>query len=246
MLDSDDLPGPADPTRQEEDAIAPWPHTVFLLAVLAMWAVYGAMRSRTHIVNSMPRGALYAGQMMLQYLLVGTTIAGLYQRRRFLRGVLGDFRAAGVAADLGQGVLVYLGGWAVTMAVAIVVSPIHLAHDRSTVLAIAPHTALEMLLWLGVSVTAGVCEEFVFRGYLLRQFMRWLHGPAAAIALSSVLFACMHFYEGPAEVVQIGGLGAFYAYMAGRRGHLRHVAIAHFFQDALTGLYLFSTFVRNR
>ncbi len=148
--------------------------------------------------------------------------------------------------DLGQGFLVYLGGWAVTVALGMVVSPIHLGHDRSAVLAIAPHSAVEMLLWVGVSVTAGVCEEFVFRGYLLRQFTRWLHGPAAGIALSAMLFACMHFYEGAAAVVQIGGLGAFYGYMAVRRGHLRHVMIAHFLQDALTGLYLFSTFVRTR
>lgn len=246
MSDLLDLPEAAEPAQHDDDAVAPWPHTAFMLAVLAMWALYGAMRSRAHIVSSMPRPELYAGQMMLQYMLVGTTIAGLYHRRHFLRAVLGDFTTAGVLTDLGQGFLVYLGGWAVTVVLGMAVSPIHLAHDRSAVLAIAPHSALEMLVWVGVSVTAGVCEEFVFRGYLLRQFTRWLHGATSAIALSAVLFACMHFYEGAAAVVQIGGLGAFYAYMAVRRGHLRHVMIAHFLQDALTGLYLFSTLARSR
>jgi uncharacterized protein len=114
-----------------------------------------------------------------------------------------------------------------------------LTQNRAIVSAIGPHSSADLPLWVLVSVTAGVCEEFIFRGYLLRQFLRWFGRAWVAVVLSGLVFACMHIYEGSAAVLQIGGLGMFYGFIAVRRGNLRHVMIAHFFQDALTGLLLY-------
>jgi hypothetical protein len=103
----------------------------------------------------------------------------------------------------------------------------------------APHTPVELVLWMAVSLAAGWCEEFVFRGYLLRQFERWFGSVFVAVAVSSVLFGCLHLYEGVGAVMGICGLGAVYAVVAVRRGNLRSVMVAHFLQDALTGLFLY-------
>ncbi len=46
----------------------------------------------------------------------------------------------------------------------------HLATPDKTLMALAPRTGLELLLWIVLSITAGFCEELVFRGYFLRQF----------------------------------------------------------------------------
>ena len=40
---------------------------------------------------------------------------------------------------------------------------------QKTLAALAPQTAVELLLWIALSVSAGFVEEFVFRGYFLRQ-----------------------------------------------------------------------------
>ncbi len=221
------------------DAVAPWPHTVFILAVLALWAAYGALHSPAAMLERAPRAVIYLFQMVMMYLLVGSTIAGLYHRRQFLSIVVGSLRARDDFGDIWRGFLVYLGGMGVALVLGLLLRPTNLIHKQAAVAAIAPHNFGELPLWILVSVTAGVCEEFLFRGYLLQQFRRWFGSVAPAIGLSTLIFACMHFYEGSAAVIQIGGLGAFYAAIAVRRGNLRHVMIAHFFQDAITGVYLY-------
>jgi hypothetical protein len=221
------------------DPVAPWPHTVFILAVLGVWATYGALYSPVAMVDRMPRSMMYTVQMMVQYLLAGTTIAGLYHRRQFLAGVLGGFEWRNIFRDLGNGFLIYLGGIAVVGVVGVLLRPSRLTHNGAAVSAIAPHHAMELAIWLLVSLTAGVCEEFLFRGYLLRQFQRWFGSVRVAVVVSTLVFGSLHLYEGTGTAVQIAGLGAFYAVIAVRRGNLRHVMIAHFLQDAITGTVLY-------
>jgi membrane protease YdiL (CAAX protease family) len=221
------------------DPVAPWPHTVFILVVLALWATYGALYSPASMVSRVPRSVMYTGQMMVQYLLAGSTIAGLYHRRRFLAAVFGDFRLRHVFRDIGSGFLVYLGGIAVVLVLGILLQPSRLVHNRAAVSAVAPHSAIELSLWILVSLTAGLCEEFLFRGYLLQQFRRWSGSVPLAIGASALVFGSLHIYEGTATAIQITGLGAFYAIIAVRRGNLRHVMIAHFFQDAITGALIY-------
>lgn len=241
LLESE--PGPAFQTPAgvfpRTDAVAPWPHTVFILAVLALWATYGALHAPAAMVEKAPRTVIYLFQMVMMYLLIGSTIAGLYHRRQFIAAMFGDLRTGNIFGDVMRGFLVYLGGMGVVLMLGLLLRPTHLIHKQNAVSAIAPHRFFELPVWILVSITAGVCEEFLFRGYLLQQFRRWFGGIAPAIAASTLIFACMHFYEGSAAVIQIGGLGAFYAIIAVRRGNLRHVMIAHFFQDAITGVYLY-------
>jgi membrane protease YdiL (CAAX protease family) len=220
-------------------AVAPWPHTLFLLAILALWASYGVRFSPASMASGMPLSLMYIGQMSMMYLLTGTTIAGLYHRRQFIEGVFGSFSARNILDDVASGFLVYLGGMGVALVLGLVLLPTHLIHKRAVVSALAPRRGVELPLWILVSLTAGLCEEFIFRGYLLQQIRRWFGSASLAVGISALMFGCMHFYEGSAAVVQICGLGAFYGMVAVRRGNLRHVMIAHFFQDALTGLFLY-------
>src|SRR5262249_43179689 len=61
-----------------------------------------------------------------------------------------------------------------------------------------PNNAAERAAWIVLSLTAGVCEEILFRGFLIR----FLHGgvlvlPAAgALAVSSLVFGLGHAYQG--------------------------------------------------
>jgi uncharacterized protein len=223
--------------RVRPEPVAPWPHTVFLLGVLALWAVYGGLHSRL-LASVMPRGATYISHTMIECLLVGTTVAGLYHRRQFLTEVLGQVTRRGAALDIAQGLLIYLAGSAVIVAIWMVLKPLHPSYQRDAVQAMAPRSLVELALWMVLSLAAGTCEEFLFRGYLLRQFARWWGSTTVAVVVSSVLFGCLHLYEGTGAVVGIGGLGAVYAVVAVRRGNLRSVMVAHFLQDALTGLIL--------
>lgn len=72
----------------------------------------------------------------------------------------------------------------------------------------APHTVSELGLWVALSLSAGFCEEFIFRGYLIWVFHSLL-GLWGAAALSVALFAVAHAYQGVKGILSVcimGGL----------------------------------------
>ena len=221
------------------DRVAPWQHTALVVLVCVLWAMFGALRASHGFGADTPRWLRYSGQLLVLWLMTGTTVAGLYHRRRFIRAAVGHIDWV---RDAWAGLGIFLGGTAVLFAAGLLLRPLHflhLTHLHDAVVALAPHTNLELALWMFVSASAGFCEEFMFRGYLLRQVLSWTGSNAVAVALTAILFGSMHLYEGTAAAIQIGALGAWFAVMAIRRGSLRQVMIAHFLQDAIAGLVLF-------
>jgi uncharacterized protein len=77
--------------------------------------------------------------------------------------------------------------------------------------ALIPVTTRERLLWAAVAVSAGICEEVVFRGWLLST----LHGPfglggTALIVVAATIFGLAHAYQGIAGVVLTAFAGAVF------------------------------------
>jgi uncharacterized protein len=60
-----------------------------------------------------------------------------------------------------------------------------------------------------VSITAGFCEEFLFRGYFIWVFAPWL-GWWGAATLSLAIFAVAHIYQGWNGVLRTGIMGAVF------------------------------------
>jgi uncharacterized protein len=81
--------------------------------------------------------------------------------------------------------------------------------------AVMPHTSGERSAFVGVSVTAGFCEELLFRGFLIAYFAQWIGWWQAGLA-SSVLFGIGHAYQGAAGVLKTTTVGmvmaALYVY----------------------------------
>lgn len=92
------------------------------------------------------------------------------------------------------------------------------------------------LAWfnLGVSTTAGFCEELIFRGYLL-----WLLTPhvglIGAIAISSALFGLNHIYQGWAGVLKTGIMGLIFALVFWATGSLWAAILLHVLVDVFAG-----------
>lgn len=72
-----------------------------------------------------------------------------------------------------------------------------------------PHRRAELRWFGGVSVTAGFCEEFLYRGYFVWAFAPWL-GWWGAAALSIPFFALAHFYQGWSGVLRTAAVGALF------------------------------------
>jgi membrane protease YdiL (CAAX protease family) len=79
----------------------------------------------------------------------------------------------------------------------------------SSIPGMLPNTAVERLSWIPLSLTAGICEEVLFRGFLIRFLHESSFGLPVAWALvaSSLLFGLGHAYQGVKGVVgsTIGG-----------------------------------------
>lgn len=75
--------------------------------------------------------------------------------------------------------------------------------------AVLPRTRTELYWFSAISLTAGFCEEFLFRGYFIWVFSAWL-GWWGAAAMSLPFFAIGHIYQGWSGVLRTGILGAIY------------------------------------
>jgi membrane protease YdiL (CAAX protease family) len=98
-----------------------------------------------------------------------------------------------------------------------------------------PRTALEVLVWIATSASAGVCEEFVFRGYVQRQLLALSQSAPIAILGQGLVFGAMHAYQGWRAVVSIALLGSLFGLVAAWRRTLRVGMVAHAWQDVWAG-----------
>lgn len=74
---------------------------------------------------------------------------------------------------------------------------------------ILPRTDAEGSLWISVSLTAGICEEILFRGFLFYYAQSIIGLEAAgAVALSTAVFAFGHLYQGTANMLRVAVVGA--------------------------------------
>ncbi len=97
--------------------------------------------------------------------------------------------------------------------------------------AILPHGALEFGVWIVLSLTAGFCEEIVFRGYLLEQLRRRTRTVSVAILFQAVMFGISHGYQGVKNMALITALGVLYGLVAYWRGSLAPGILAHVWAD---------------
>jgi membrane protease YdiL (CAAX protease family) len=98
-----------------------------------------------------------------------------------------------------------------------------------------PQTTTEVLFWIAVSISAGICEEIVFRGYFQKQFAAYSNSMVAAVLLQGLVFGLGHSYQGLKQVVIITVLGMLYGWFAAWRRNLRPNMIAHAGTDIWSG-----------
>src|SRR6266481_4420419 len=64
-----------------------------------------------------------------------------------------------------------------------------------------PQSAVELLPYLALAITAGLCEEFLYRGFVMAVLLRVGLQAWAVVVLSSVLFGLAHSYQGRGGIV---------------------------------------------
>jgi membrane protease YdiL (CAAX protease family) len=101
---------------------------------------------------------------------------------------------------------------------------------------IFPQSRAEMLPYFALALTAGVCEEFLYRGFALAAIIRAGSPVWGAVLLSSFLFGLAHLYQGRGGAVGTMLLGALFG--AARIGYhsLVPAAFWHTAVDLVAGV----------
>ena len=222
------------PPKPRSDALRPiasvW-HTVVVLALIGISAYRGwANVAQMRILPD--RVSIYGRTILFEWLALGLVLLGVWLKGSPLHTVLGDrWRSAGqFFRDLGIGLMFLV----VTIVVSSVAGPHGGAGDSATQF-LLPQGRIELMLWIALSITAGICEEAVYRGYLQKQFMALTGNVPAGIILSAFVFGGAHSYQGLAHASVIGVLGALGGALAYWCRSVRPGMIAHVLQDVLGG-----------
>lgn len=210
---------------------------LFALLLVAGVPVLSRATARRPELRMIPRPDLYLSAVVSQWILTVVGVAVVlvggpgFQAMGF-RGIsLGDFLLwivllAGVSlGGLGLVVILESRGW--------------WPPESDLVFLLLPANRREKLLaLLMVAPTAALCEEFLYRGYLLSQLGVWLGGNLWAWVISSLAFGLAHAYQGWNGMARAALLGGLLAYPVVRLGSLYPSMAAHFLIDAVALIWL--------
>lgn len=100
--------------------------------------------------------------------------------------------------------------------------------------AVAPHSAAEMRRFTWVSITAGICEELLYRGLLMTSLAA-AFGTWPAVFLSSVVFGIGHSYQGLVGGIKTAAIGLVLAVVVVTSGSLFAAILLHIVFDVTQG-----------
>jgi membrane protease YdiL (CAAX protease family) len=171
----------------------------FVLAVIIPWR--GRLRLKKLIamphVSSVERIALYASTIAFQWLAVAvvTWRAWAHGYGAAELGLIANNTTRLISAAIVGGATIAALQWLNLRRMGRI--PVK---SRGLIQAIAerilPQSTVELLPFLALAVTAGLCEEFLYRGFAMAVLARLGSPVWLAILVSSILFGLAHLYQG--------------------------------------------------
>jgi membrane protease YdiL (CAAX protease family) len=219
----------------------PWDFwLIFLfLSVVIPWRGYIPLKKLLALpsVDSKEKLALYAVTIAFQWLLVGVVAW-----RSFARGL--------TLQDMGLGQRPWVGIVLASLLGAVCIGGLQWLNLRrigkmegetpellrKLANRLLPVNLLEYLPYSALAITAGVCEEFVYRGFGIAAFSKaglplWL-----VVVFSSILFGLAHAYQGRGGIVSTGIFGVLLAIGRLWLGSLIPVLMWHAGLDLAAGI----------
>ncbi|MGD0800793.1 MAG: type II CAAX endopeptidase family protein [Terracidiphilus sp.] len=231
------------PVPLSGQAIAPaWHTAVVLLLLLGVSAESMHMRAG----HEFHRVTGYAIAMFSQWLIVAFICLGQRWGGASLRTLAGScalgWRA--ILRDLGLAIAYLVAANIVLGVLGSLLARLGHPSQGEALQNLLPRTGLEIVVFLLLALTAGICEETIFRGYLQRQFKAWSRNGAVGIVAQGVVFGVCHAYQGSTMIIIISVYGVLFGLLAAWRKSLRPGMIAHFLQDGVGGLLLAARVLR--
>jgi membrane protease YdiL (CAAX protease family) len=101
---------------------------------------------------------------------------------------------------------------------------------------ILPQSRVELLPYFALAVTAGLCEEFLYRGFAMAALTRAGLPVWGVVLSSSILFGLAHLYQGRGGIVSTLVIGTVFGTARIAYDGLLAVMLWHFAVDAVAGV----------
>ncbi|HUP64350.1 MAG TPA: CPBP family intramembrane glutamic endopeptidase [Thermoanaerobaculia bacterium] len=176
-----------------------------------------------------PRMALYAEALVLQFLLLGLT--------------WGVARANGLplvdVPDLSSGdLLLGIAVLGIALGAALVGWRRAGEASKDRLRMMLPATTAERVVWVAVSLTAGISEEVAFRGLLPTLIQRWSGSIVLAVVISVIAFSLSHLLQGWSSALFVGFFAAVFHGVVIVTGSLWIAIAIHVLYDLIAGVML--------
>jgi len=219
----------------------PWDFWLILLFLATFMPWRGRRRMRPIMslekVTSKDRLRLYIPAIFFQWVLT-VLIAWRALARGLTRAELG------ISSDFGSGVILF------TVVGTAVIASLHWLNlrklgsldipaaqrFRKMAARLFPATRREIAVFCFLALTAGVCEEFIFRGFVLAALTHAGVSAWLTVLISSAMFGFAHLYQGRRGIVGTGVLGIAFGIARIAYDSLLPVTVWHTALDLVAGL----------
>jgi len=225
---------------------------LFVFILFVILPIYSALSQRRYlsqIKTGQPadRNSLYRGTVITQWIALAALMVFWFLLGRpfpdlgFVRPGGNGFYVGVVILILVNGFFVYSWRRAKTMTAKEKLKEVQSLGDLIHFL---PSTRQELRSFLTVSLTAGIVEEIVYRGFVI-----WYLGLVmplwAAVVFSSILFGLGHSYQGVSGAFKAGLVGLLFGAFYVLTGSIWLPILGHVLWDALQGLSIFEILSRK-
>ena len=235
---------PVEPPRQLAPRLASWKHLAGFFLIAAGVVASGFLAQHAPSAGAGPAATgqlgshsqaipIYLIAIFMDWALLYYCWGGVHRRGGTLETLSGGRWTSwrSLAVDIG----IAIPFWALIQGAAYGVSWLLGPNSAKTVDSLLPKSLLEVLVWIAASITAGICEELVFRGYLQRQIHALTGSVLTAVLAQGLVFGLFHSYQGWKNVAAISVLGVLFGILAAWRGNLRANIVSHAATDIWDG-----------
>ena len=194
----------------------PWDFwLIFLLLGLVIpWRGYARMRHLMALpeVTSRERIKMYFATIFFQWLLTVLVAWRAFAHGLSLQelGIVRELSIPLLAVTFTGAALIAVAHWANVRRMSRSDHP-NLQRLRALGSRLFPRSTIELALFVVLSLTAGICEEFLFRGFVMAALHRAGLDTWLVVLLSSAMFGLAHLYQGKGGSLGTGILGALFA-----------------------------------
>jgi len=224
-------------------ALAPWWSVVVLIAFILVMSFAGA-GGKHHDAARSPL-YIYLPTVVMQWGMVAFVWWSLHRRGNRLRDLIGgqwrtveDFFmdvifAAGAYVTFIIGAMLFVSMQILTHATNQNALSQTAEKNQQMLSFMLPHTGPEIAMMIFVCLTAGFCEEVIFRGLIQKQFVRWMRSAWLALPAAAIVFGLAHGYQGIGNMIKVGFLGLLLGGLAHWRKSLRPGMLMHAANDMI-------------